>query len=43
LWTMPCKRTIHRKVKSVQISGSVLYKNKTQELFLFLLSEACLH
>lgn len=36
LWTMPRKRTIYRKVKNVQISGSVLYKNKTQELVFFL-------
>jgi hypothetical protein len=33
---MPRKRTIYRKVKNVQISGSVLYKNKTQELVFFL-------
>jgi hypothetical protein len=35
LWTMPRKRTIYRKVKNVQISGSVLYKNKIHELVFF--------
>jgi hypothetical protein len=40
---MPRKITTYRKVKNVQISGSVLYKNKIQELFSFFLAEACLH
>jgi hypothetical protein len=32
---MPCKR-IHSKVENFQISGSVLDKNKIQELVFFL-------
>jgi len=40
---IPCEQChTEEKVKNVQISGSVLYKNKIQE-FVFLLAEACLH
>jgi len=40
---IPCEQChTKEKVKNVQISGSVLYKNKIQE-FVFLLAEACLH
>jgi len=34
--TLPCKRTIHKRVENSSSSGSVLYKNKIQKLVFFL-------
>jgi hypothetical protein len=40
--TLPCKRTIHKRVENSSASGSVLYKNKIQKLVFFLDEAWCM-
>jgi len=40
--TLPCKRTVHKRVENSSTSGSLLYKNKIQKLLFFLDEAWCM-